>query len=121
MRLDLWLWAVRLYKTRKLSVEAIKAGHVKVNGAHAKPAHEVKTGELITARIGVMTRTLKALEAPKSRVGAKLVAQHAEDLTRSEEFEKQREAAASVPNRPKGAGRPTKRERRRMLGGYPWA
>lgn len=115
MRLDLWLWAMRLYKTRNLAAEAIKGGHVKVNGAAAKPAHGVKPGERVTARIGVLTRTLRVLDAPRSRVAAKLVAQFAEDLTPPEEFEKQRAAAAhfhSPAARPRGAGRPTKRERR---------
>jgi ribosome-associated heat shock protein Hsp15 len=113
MRLDQWLWAVRLFKTRNLAVEAIKGGHVKVNGAAAKPAHEVKPGERVTARIGIMTRTLQVLDAPRSRVGAKLVAQFAEDLTPPEEFEKQRAFNFRPPAaRPRGAGRPTKRERR---------
>ena len=115
MRLDQWLWAVRLYKTRGLSLAAIKGGHVKVNGAATKPAHEVKPGEIIAARIGVMTRTLRAVAAPPSRVGAKLVPQFAEDLTPPEEFEKQRNAAIPLPGmRPRGAGRPTKRERREL-------
>ena len=115
MRLDQWLWAVRLYKTRGLALGAIKGGHVKVNGAATKPAHEVKAGEMVTARIGVMTRTLRAIGSPPSRVGAKLVPQFAEDLTPPEEFEKQRNAAIRLPGmRPKGAGRPTKRERREI-------
>ncbi|MDD5349317.1 MAG: RNA-binding S4 domain-containing protein [Chthoniobacteraceae bacterium] len=114
MRLDQWLWAVRLYKTRNLAAEAVKGGHVKVNGAAAKPAHEVKPGESVTARMGVMTRTLRVLDAPVSRVGAKLTARFAEDLTPPEEWEKQRAASHLRPlaTRPRGAGRPTKRERR---------
>ena len=113
MRLDQWLWAVRLYKTRALSLEAIKGGHVKVNEKATKPAHDVKPGELVSARIGIMTRTLRALGAPHSRVGAQLVAQFAEDLTPPEEFEKQRTFNLRPEGlRPRGAGRPTKRERR---------
>lgn len=113
MRLDQWLWAVRVYKTRNLALEAIKGGHVKVNETATKPAHEMKPGELVAAHIGTMTRTLKVIGAPLSRVGAKLVAQFAEDLTPPEEFEKQRLAnLRPVGVRPRGAGRPTKRERR---------
>jgi ribosome-associated heat shock protein Hsp15 len=113
MRLDQWLWAVRLYKTRNLALEAIKGGHVKVNETATKPAHEMKPGELVAARIGIMTRTLRVIGAPFSRVGAKLVAQYAEDLTPPEEFEKQRTFnLRPVGVRPRGAGRPTKRERR---------
>ena len=119
MRLDQWLWAVRLYKTRGIAVEAIRGGHVKVNGAATKPAREAKPGELVTARIGVMTRTLRVIDAPRSRVGAKLVAQYAEDLTPPEEFEKQRALEfLPVVKRPRGSGRPTKRDRRLMEG---WA
>ena len=122
MRLDLWLWAVRLFKTRNCAAEAIKGGHVKVNGAATKPAHAAKPGELVIARIGVMTRTLRVLDAPRTRVGAKLVAQYAEELTPAEEFEKQRAFREAFRLRPqsvrqRGAGRPTKRERR-LLDGF---
>ena len=117
MRLDQWLWAVRLYKTRSLAVEAIKGGHVKVNGAPTKPAHEAKPGELVAAHTGVLTRTLRVIDAPRSRVAAKLVALYAEDLTPPEEFEKQRmPELRPVSARPRGSGRPTKRERRLMDG-----
>ncbi|MEI6560467.1 MAG: RNA-binding S4 domain-containing protein [Verrucomicrobiota bacterium] len=119
MRLDQWLWAVRLYKTRSLAVEAIKGGHVKLNGAATKPAHEAKPGDLVTARVGVVTRTLRVLDAPRSRVAAKLVALYAENLTPPEEFEKQRAVEfRPLAARPRGSGRPTKRERRLMEG---WA
>ena len=115
MRLDQWLWAVRVFKTRALAVAAIKAGHVKVNAANTKPAHEVRAGEVVTARIGVMTRTLRAIGAPKSRVAGKLVPEFAEEMTPPEEYEKQRVLAFGVPGaRPRGAGRPTKRDRREL-------
>ena len=116
MRLDQWLWAVRVFKSRSLAVEAVKAGHVKVDGDGTKPAHEARPGAIVTARLGVFTRTLRILAAPPSRVAAKLVAQFSEELTPPEEFAKQRESRTfSAPGfRPKGAGRPTKRERRRL-------
>jgi len=113
MRLDQWLWAVRVFKSRSLAVEAIKGGLVKVNGARTKPAHEPRAGEMIVARVGIMTRTVRFLAAPKSRVGAKLVAEFAEDLTPPEEYAKRPEPYLTPPGlRPRGAGRPTKRERR---------
>lgn len=114
MRLDQWLWAVRVFKSRSLAVEAIKAGHVKVEGEGIKPAREARPGEIVTARTGVFTRTLRVIGTPPSRVAAKLVAQFAEELTPPEEFAKQRESRLfTAPGfRPKGAGRPTKRERR---------
>lgn len=115
MRLDQWLWAVRVFKTRSLAVTAIKAGHVKIKGENTKPAHEARAGEIVTVRVGVMTRTLRVIDAPKSRVAGKLVAQFADELTPPEEFEKQRALALGFPGaRPRGAGRPTKRERREL-------
>ena len=117
MRLDQWLWAVRLYKSRSLAAEAIKGGHVRINDAPTKPGREPKPGELVTARMGIMTRTLRVLGAPPSRVAAKLTAQFVEDLTPPEEFEKLREFNLLQANqRERGAGRPTKRERRALDG-----
>ncbi len=117
MRLDQWLWAVRIYKTRSLAAHAIKAAHVKVNDSASKPAHETRPGQIVTARIDVMTRTLRVLAAPSSRIAARLVPQFAEELTPPEEFEKRRAAHLPAPGfRPKGAGRPTKRERREIDG-----
>jgi ribosome-associated heat shock protein Hsp15 len=115
MRLDQWLWAVRVYKSRTLAAEAIKGGLVKVNGERSKPAHEPKTGETIVARVGVITRTVRFLAAPKSRVAAKLVPEFAEDLTPPEERARRPERNLLPPGyRPKGSGRPTKRDRRAM-------
>ena len=115
MRLDQWLWAVRVYKTRTRATEAIKGGHVKVGGEPVKPAHEVKPGQEMTARVGALTRTLRVVGLPPSRVGANLVPDFAEDLTPPEEYERLREMASQSNGfRQKGAGRPTKRDRRRM-------
>ena len=90
MRLDQWLWAVRVFKTRGLALEEIKSAHVQVNGAPSKPGHTVRPGDMITARLdrgaAAWTRTLRVVDAPASRVGAKLVALYAEDLTTAEEL-----------------------------------
>jgi ribosome-associated heat shock protein Hsp15 len=113
MRLDQWLWAVRVYKSRSLATDAIKGGLVKVNGQAVKPAYEAKPADLIVARVGIMTRTVRYLAAPKSRVAAKLVPEFAEDLTPPEERNKRPEPNLLPPGfRPKGSGRPTKRDRR---------
>lgn len=119
MRLDVWLWAVRAFKTRPLSVDSIKGGNVQIDGQECKPARGVRAGECITIRIvsdlAVWTRTLRVVGLPPSRVGAKLVPQFAEDLTPSEELEKARTAPEDlVGYRPRGAGRPTKRDRREI-------
>lgn len=115
MRLDQWLWAVRVFRTRPLSVAAIKGGHVRLNGQPTKPAREVHPGELITAQVGAVRRTLRVVASPPSRVGAALVSQYAEDLTPPEEYRQAQEIRTSPPPlRPKGMGRPTKRDRRHL-------
>ena len=115
MRLDQWLWAVRVFKTRSLAAEAIKGGHVRMNDAPAKPSREVRAGDMVVARVGIMTRTVRAIAAPKSRVAAKLVPEFAEDLTPPEEYARRPEPDLLPPMlRPQGSGRPTKRDRREI-------
>lgn len=117
MRIDQWLWAVRVYKSRTLAAEAVRNGRARVNGAAVKPAHEVRAGELVTAQLGPMMRTLRVIGAPPSRIGARLVPEFAAELTAPEEFAKRREPMLLPPGfRPRGAGRPTKRERREIDG-----
>jgi ribosome-associated heat shock protein Hsp15 len=112
-RLDKWLWAIRMFKTRALATDACRAGSVEVNALVAKPARDLHEGEQVTVKQGLVTRTLRVVGIPKSRVGAKLVATYCEDLTPPEEFEKaQKERLQHVLAREKGSGRPTKRERR---------
>jgi ribosome-associated heat shock protein Hsp15 len=115
MRLDQWLWAVRVYPSRTASTAAIRSGAVRVNATVMKPAHEPRTGEVVVAKVGRITRTLRVLAMPPSRVGAKLVPGYAEDLTPPEEYQRPREAQLLPPGyRPRGSGRPTKRERREI-------
>jgi ribosome-associated heat shock protein Hsp15 len=112
-RLDKFLWAVRLYKTRTLATEAIRGGHVTINAQHPKPSHEVKPGEVYEIRQGVITRTIKVIAPLEKRVGAKLVPTYAEDLTPASEYLKVMQAREAAPlKREPGAGRPTKRDRR---------
>ena len=113
VRLDKWLWAVRAYKTRSLAIEACKAGHVKIAGQRVKPSHVVKVGEVITFRGGDLDRTFRVLGLIEKRVGAPTAKEYAEDLTPPSEYEKARQpVVAPLFHRPKGAGRPTKRDRR---------
>ena len=114
-RLDKWLWAVRLFKTRAQATAAIRAGSVEVNARPAKPAREVHAGETVTVRQGLILRTLRVVGAPVSRVGAKLVPDYCTDLTPESEYEKVRvQRLQHVLARAKGSGRPTKRERREV-------
>ncbi|MEY3277381.1 MAG: hypothetical protein RL153_2649 [Verrucomicrobiota bacterium] len=115
MRLDVWLWSVRAFKTRALAVAAIRAGRIELDGAAAKPAREVRPGSRVTVRMDLHVRTLRALELPPSRVGAALLSRHVEDETPPEVVEAARQQAREqAAIRPRGLGRPTKRDRRRI-------
>jgi len=115
VRLDKWLWAVRLFKTRAQAAAAINAGSVEINALPAKPSREVHAAETVTVRQGLIVRTLRVDGAPDSRVGAKLVPGYCTDLTPASEFEKVRlQRMQQVLARAKGSGRPTKRERREV-------
>ena len=112
-RLDKWLWAVRVFKTRSLASDACRAGSVAVNEQPAKPSRDVRPGETVTLREGLVNRPLRVEGVPKSRVGPKLVPTFCTDLTPKEELEKARENRVQhLLTREKGSGRPTKRDRR---------
>jgi ribosome-associated heat shock protein Hsp15 len=115
VRLDKWLWAARVYKTRGLAATACREGRVEINGLKVKPSHEARPGELIIARTDAMTRTVRVLALLDRRVGAALAKEFAEDLTPPSEYEKRSELSLRTPLfRPPGAGRPTKKERRTL-------
>jgi ribosome-associated heat shock protein Hsp15 len=112
-RIDKWLWAVRLFKTRSLAASACRDGQVLIGGQRVKPARAVHVGEMLGVKVGGVQRTVRVLAFPPGRVGAKLVPEFMEDLTPAAEFEKAREAARLVQfTWPKGTGRPTKKNRR---------
>jgi len=113
MRLDKFLWAVRLYKTRNVAATAIKKHHVRVNGIVAKPSKEVFGGDKLEIRKNQIDYKILVLDLPKSRVGAKLVPQYIKDETPKEAF-KNIELLKNAQNyyRKKGTGRPTKKDRR---------
>jgi len=114
-RLDKWLWAVRLFRTRRLAPDACRARSVAINDLPANPAREVHAGEIITVKQGLVPCIVQVIALPRSRVGAKLVAGFCTDLTPPEELAKARDPEQRVQQvlaREKGAGRPTKRDRR---------
>ncbi len=114
-RLDKWLWTVRVFKTRGLATDACRAGAVEVAGHPAKPARDVRPGETVQVRQGVVTRTLQVVAVPKARVGAPLVPEYCLELTPAAEFEKAREQRIQHwLARERGSGRPTKRDRRAL-------
>ena len=115
VRIDKWLWAVRLYQTRSQAAAACAGGHVHIAGQPVKPSRSLRVGDVVCARAGEINRTVKVLALLEHRVGAKLVPQFLEDLTPAAEYEKERERNFAPPVfRPKGAGRPTKKERRSL-------
>lgn len=115
VRLDKWLWTVRVYKTRALAMAACKAGCVQIAGIEAKPSREPRVGEVLVVKQGVVHRTLCVRGAPKGRVAAKQVPVYCEERTPPEEFEKAREQRVQhLLEREKGMGRPTKRDRREI-------
>ena len=111
VRIDKWLWAVRLFRSRSLATEACRAGHVKIGGHNVKPSRDLRPGEQIRVLAGRVQRTIRVVSLLEQRVGAALVKQFLEDLTPPEEYARAREEAAPV-HFPKGFGRPTKKQRR---------
>lgn len=115
VRIDKYLWSIRVYKTRTEATDACKGGKVRVNGADTKPSKPVKPGDVIVARKGAVVYTYKVLELIDKRQGAKLVPQYAENQTPAEELEKLRAPVETFfLKRDRGAGRPTKKDRRQM-------
>ena len=115
VRLDKYLWAIRVYKTRTDATDACKGGKVRLNGYDVKPSKEVKPGDVIVARKGAVSYTYKVLQLIDKRQGAKLVPNYAENLTPQEELDKLRAPVETFfLKRDRGAGRPTKKDRRQM-------
>ena len=113
MRIDKYLWCIRLFKTRNIATDACKKGHVKLDGTNLKPSKEVFGNEEITIRKNQINYKIKILDIPPNRVGAKLVDLYRKDLTPKEEFEKTELLKYSKDYyRKKGTGRPTKKDRR---------
>ncbi len=115
MRIDKFLWCVRLCKTRSLAAEECKRSHVQLNGREAKASAEVKENDVVSVRQAPIWRVFHVKAIPPSRVGAKLVPELITDKTPWEDLEKQELARkVSAASRDPGAGRPTKRDRRDM-------
>lgn len=113
MRMDEFLWCVRLCKTRSVAVDECKRGHVQLNDREAKASAEVKPGDQIAFRQAPIWQRFEVVQLPASRVGAKLVPELIKDITPWEDLEKQEIARkVKAAERQPGAGRPTKKERR---------
>jgi ribosome-associated heat shock protein Hsp15 len=115
VRIDKWLWAVRIFKTRSQATLACKSGKVKINDANAKPSREVRTGEIISVNLSSLQKKVKVTALLSNRVSAKLVENYVEDLTPPEEYEELKmKREVGFEFRLRGIGRPTKKERREI-------
>jgi ribosome-associated heat shock protein Hsp15 len=115
VRIDKWMWAVRIFKTRTIAADACKKNRVSIKGMNVKPSHMIHVGEIIEVRKPPITFSFKVLALTESRMGAKLVPGFMENVTLPEQYEiLEMNRISGFVNRAKGLGRPTKKERRDM-------
>ena len=114
-RIDKWLWAARVYKTRTLASDACKNGRITINGALAKPSRTVKVGDQVGVKKSPITYTFRGLQAIEKRVGAKLLPEVFENITPPEQYELlEMNQISGFIDRARGTGRPTKKDRRAL-------
>ena len=114
-RIDKWLWASRIFKTRTIAAEACKKGRVPINGTQVKPSRMIKPGEVIQVKKPPVTYSFKVLQAIEKRIGAKLVPEILENVTTPEQYELlEMSRISGFVDRARGTGRPTKKDRRSM-------
>lgn len=114
-RIDKYIWAIRLFKTRSEATEACNGNKVQLNGVAAKPSKTVKAGDSISVRKGAVQYSYKVLRIAENRMGAQLVPEFAENLTPQSELDKLHAPRETFfVKRDRGSGRPTKKDRREM-------
>lgn len=114
-RIDKWLWAARIFKTRSIAASACKNGRVTINGTNVKPSHMVKAGETVSVKKPPITFSFKILQCIEQRVGAKLIPQIYENVTDAKQYELlEMSRISGFVDRARGTGRPTKKERRSL-------
>ena len=112
-RIDKWLWAARIYKTRSVAADAIKNGRVTIEGSNVKPSRTVKEGDIVSVKKPPITYSFKILACIEQRVGAKLLPQVFENVTDPKQYELlEMSRISGFIDRQRGTGRPTKKERR---------
>lgn len=112
-RIDKWLWASRIFKTRSIAADACKNGRVSISGINIKPSHMVKVGEIVNVKKPPITYSFKILQPIEQRVGAKLIKDVYENVTDIQQYEMlEMSRISGFVNRARGTGRPTKKERR---------
>lgn len=116
-RIDKWLWASRIFKTRSIAADACKNGRVTINGITLKPSHIIKVGEVVSVRKPPITYSFKVLQTIENRVGAKLVPQVLENVTPQDQYDiLEMSKISGFVDRARGTGRPTKKDRRSLDG-----
>ncbi|MBR1464099.1 MAG: RNA-binding S4 domain-containing protein [Prevotella sp.] len=114
-RIDKWLWASRIFKTRSIAADACKNGRVTINGVNVKPSRPLKVGEVVSVRKPPVTYSFKVLKCIEQRVGAKLVPEIYENVTDPHQYELlEMSRISGFMDRARGTGRPTKKERRAL-------
>lgn len=114
-RIDKWLWAARIFKTRSIAANACKNGRITINGVNVKPSHMIKSGETICVKKPPIIYSFKVLQCIEQRVGAKLIPQIYENVTDAKQYEMlEMSRISGFVNRARGTGRPTKKERRSL-------
>lgn len=114
-RIDKWLWAARIFKTRTLAADACKNGRVTISKVNVKPSRMLKVGEVVDVRKPPITYSFRVLKAIEQRVGAKLLPEVYENVTAPEQYELlEMTKISGFINRARGTGRPTKKERRAL-------
>lgn len=115
VRIDKWLWAVRLFKTRSIAIEACKKGRVSIKGVTIKPSRSIKVGDVIEVRRPPVTYSFEVLNLSENRMGAKLVPEFMKDVTSASQLEiLEMSKMSGFVDRARGTGRPTKKDRREL-------
>ncbi|MDR1524380.1 MAG: RNA-binding S4 domain-containing protein [Tannerella sp.] len=115
VRIDKWMWATRIFKTRTIASDACKKNRVSIGGVNVKPSRMIKTGDIISVRKPPITFSFRVLDITEKRMGAKLVPQYLENITPPEQYEiLEMNRISGFVDRAKGLGRPTKKDRREL-------
>lgn len=114
-RIDKWLWAARIFKTRSIAADACKNSRVTINGVNVKPSHMVKAGETVSVKKPPVIYSFRILQCIEQRVGAKLIPSIYENVTDPKQYEiLEMSRISGFVDRARGTGRPTKKERRSL-------
>ena len=114
-RIDKWLWAARIFKTRSIAAGACKNGRVTISGTNVKPSHTIKVGEIINVKKPPITYSFEVLQTIEKRVGAKLIPEVYKNVTDAKQYELlEMSRISGFVDRARGTGRPTKKDRRQL-------